>query len=69
VLDPAPYAPALAWALFVLTPVAVVLFLTTFVVNLYGEDDYGRFKRFCARAQLQAFGLVLVCLVLTARYF
>ena len=59
----------LAWTLYVLTPLSVALFLTTFVVNLYKDDDFSPFKRFCRRAQLPAFGLVFACLVLTARYF
>jgi hypothetical protein len=60
---------ALAWALFVLTPLSVLLFLTAFLVNLYKDGGSSAFGRFCHRAQLPAFGLVVVCLLLTARYF
>jgi hypothetical protein len=62
-------ASTLAWALYVLTPLSVVLFLTTFLVNLYKDDSFSPFKRFCRAAQLPAFGLVVACLLLTARYF
>ncbi|GIT92909.1 hypothetical protein JANAI62_33670 [Jannaschia pagri] len=58
-----------AWALYIITPLAVVLFLTTFLVNLYQAADRSWFMRFCHVAQWPSFGLVLVCVVLTARYF
>jgi hypothetical protein len=62
-------ANILAWTLYVVTPLSVLLFLVTFLVNLYGDDEFHPFKRFCRRAQLPAFGLVLVCVLLTVRYF
>jgi hypothetical protein len=62
-------ASALAWALFALTPFSVLLFLTAFLVNMARGSHDTAFTRFCARAQLPAFGLVVACLLLTARYF
>jgi hypothetical protein len=62
-------ASTLAWTLYVVTPLTAILFLTTFLVNMgdWGADTW--FTRFCRRAQVPVFGVMLVCILLTLRYF
>ncbi|PWJ12473.1 hypothetical protein [Jannaschia seohaensis] len=67
--DPASAASVLAWALYLITPLAAVLALTVFLVSMGRGSHSGRFVRFCDRAQVPAFGLVIVCVLLTLRYF
>ncbi|TFL20232.1 hypothetical protein [Jannaschia formosa] len=62
-------ATTLAWALYVVTPLAVLFFLTVFLVSMGRGSHSGRFVRFCDRAQLPALVLVVTCVILTVRYF
>ncbi|WP_371157750.1 hypothetical protein [Jannaschia sp. 2305UL9-9] len=62
-------AIALSWFLLIGTPVFAVLFLTCFLVNMGQWGAETAFTRFCQKAQLPAFGLCLICAVLTLRYF
>ena len=62
-------ALALVWILAALTPLAALTFLTAFLVNIAKGRHDTAFTRFCDRAQLPAFAVTLVCMVLTLRYF